>query len=141
MEKFREILMSSNANDALLGEQIDKLQPVWEETSITAGTASTSMFDSLDAVKQYYCKSLHRVVIAVNGTLQQKMGASTTIGIADLADHSLIPKGLVTAYYTSGTINYRLTKNAVNETIAIANLGAELPVGTSISLALEYSVI
>lgn len=144
MSKFDEILNSSNPSDALLGEQIDALQTNWSISNISTTVSSNMYFENTDNLKQYYDKAHGRVVIILIGTTNKVIPAKTVFTVGNVTSMNTMPKGNVTMHYkyTDSSKEYRLTKNGgSNLGVVFSNIGAELPIGTEISMQIEYSVL
>lgn len=139
MNKFNEILNSSDASDALLGEQIDKINAPWEKKIITDATART--YFGTDAVTCYYNAFLKKVILVLDGTTIKEIAANSAFGIGNVATNQ-IPLAWVYVKATYNQNDVFLVKNSDNQTIALSNKSATaVPVGTAFKAQLEYTVM
>ena len=141
MSKFDEILNSSDASDALLGEQIDKINCGWTKVGVATGNQTTYFGDVV--ITGYYNKFLRRVVLIIKGDTKTAIDAGKAVGIAFLNDsdwNNLLPSSLVYSK-CSDVYDIAFAKNSTNQYIALTNFSSTaIPVGTHIEAQLEYTI-
>ena len=147
MSKFNEILNSSDASDALLGEQIDKFG-MWIKNVITRTESSTfaTYFDaSKSEVVEYYNPGLRRICIYYSLVTKADVPSSAaSIPIGTISNNDYIPKGNVqldVGKYSGKTYGYIVSKNAVNDILALTMSDGTIPNGTTLTGQYEWQLL
>lgn len=150
MSKFDEILNSSNASDALLGEQIDAITNGLKEIPVKAETTEFVTYFTDTSVTAFFNESIKKTTIVLNGKAKTAIPKKIfALGYFDVDNISnILPKALIlNCVYVetpSGTImnNVYLSKNAANKYIAFINNDTDsIPAGSVVVAQLEYTCI